>query len=159
MAQLPSDIKCISAPLLIFCGDTGLAVYLADRFFRDGTPHYNIEFLDEKETTGSEKEQEYYEDNRSFIMKDNWYYKHSHKQPALCLFCVSVDLQKISIDHTVWVKSICAQFEAIKSRFLDNVPAFLSIFVCPGNRHSLENGPIREDNLIREQVLLSIPYL
>ena len=44
---LPADIVKISTPLLTFCGDPSLCVYIADRFFREKTTHYSIEFLEE----------------------------------------------------------------------------------------------------------------
>ena len=83
-------------------------------------------------------------------MKGSWYEKHSHKYPALCLFCVSVDLTKFTQDRSSWLQSVSEQFSEIVNLFPEKKPAFLSIFVCPGNKDGLVQKGIREDLLIRE---------
>ena len=53
MLELPEDLTKISSPLIAFCGDPSLSVFIADRYFRDGTTHYNIElYINQDEKIG-----------------------------------------------------------------------------------------------------------
>lgn len=148
--SLPPDIARISAPLITFCGDSSLCVFIADRFFRDGSAHYGIEFVEDGELSKQSELPLPETDSRVFIMKSSWYYKHSHVQPALCLFCVSVNLHALSADCQKWKTTVSEQFQRYQAYFGKQVPSFLSIFVCPGNRDSLNEGSVKEDVLIRE---------
>ena len=153
---LPADIVKISAPLLTFCGDPSLCVYIADRFFRDGAAHYSIEFLEEGDLNEQRRREKPSEDKRMFIMKSDWYDKHSHRQPALCLFCVSVDLQLLTTDSQKWKIAVSDNYKRIKSYYGNRVPSFISIFVCPRGRDALNTSSIKEDQLIREYILMNI---
>ena len=148
--SLPPDIARISAPLITFCGDSSLCVFIADRFFRDGSAHYGIEFVEDGELSKQSELPLPETDSRVFIMKSSWYYKHSHVQPALCLFCVSANLHALSADCQKWKTTVSEQFQRYQAYFGKQVPSFLSIFVCPGNRDSLNEGSVKEDVLIRE---------
>ena len=150
---LPNDIARISSPLIEFCGDTSLAVFIADRFFRDGSAHYNMEFLDVTENRDIPVVRNPDKDESVRIMKSSWYYKHSHTQPAICIFCVSIDINKLAVDRTGWLQTITDQLNHAEQYLSRNKPAFISIFVCPGNRDSLNRGKITEDVLIREYLL------
>lgn len=150
IASLPSDITRISCPLVKFCGDTSLAVFIADRFFRDSSMHYDIEFLDE---AGSKKDNRIgnpEKDESERIMKSSWYYKHSHMQPAICIFCVGVDINGLATDRTKWRESIVNQYQHAVNALAANRPAFMTVYVCPGNRVLLNQGAVTEDLLIRE---------
>lgn len=152
--SLPSDIAKISAPLVVFSGDSSLGVYLADRFFRDGSEHYNIEFLDSKNgsTAISLKAEEKDESQR--IMKGAWYKKHSHYQPAICIFCVSVDANKLATDRENWLSSVTRRLQSVEACYAANTTQFLSVFVCSGSRSAPNLEVLREDSLTREWLFL-----
>ena len=150
MLELPEDLTKISSPLIAFCGDPSLSVFIADRYFRDGTTHYNIELYINQDEKNMIQKSDRQKNNVEYIMKGSWYEKHSHKYPALCLFCVSVDLTRFTQDRSSWLQSVSEQFSEIANWFPEKKPAFLSIFVCPGNKDGLVQKGIREDMLIRE---------
>lgn len=147
---LPKDITKISSPLISFCGDESLSVFIADRFFRDGSTHYDIEIISDQDITKSLEMENQQKEQGKHIMKGSWYNKHSHKQPALCLFCISIDLIQLVHEREKWLQDISKQFSRVSNQYSSKKPAFLSIFVCPGNRESLLPNGIREDGLIRE---------
>ena len=154
LPTLPSEITRIATPLLTFCGDSNLSLVLSDRFFRNSPSQYTIEILEDSDlqkqlptVKGSSREKR--------IMKDSWYEKHTHKQPALCIFCVPVDLSKLSANSTEWKKQIGERYARIKSYYSKRVPTFIAIFVCPDSREKLISGSMREDQLIREYFHLS----
>lgn len=148
--SLPNDITRISCPLIKFCGDTSLAVFIADRFFRDSSMHYDIEFLDESESKKDKRIDNPGKDESERIMKSSWYYKHSHTQPAICIFCVSIDINRLATDRTTWRESVVKQYQQALDALTTNKPAFMTVYVCPGNRLLLNQGPITEDLLVRE---------
>lgn len=148
--SLPSDITRISCPLVKFCGDTSLAVFIADRFFRDSSMHYDIEFLDEAGSKKDNRLDNPEKDESERIMKSSWYYKHSHTQPAICIFCVSVDVNRLATDRTKWRESIVKQYKHAVNALAANRPAIMTVYVCPGNRVLLNQGAVTEDLLIRE---------
>lgn len=154
--QLPQDIRKIPSPLIAFCGDNSLSVFIADRFFQDGSSRYSIEFLSDQQDLNSMdmKNDEKFEGRT--IMKGSWYKKHSHRQPALCLFCISVDLVQLSQERGKWLQMVSEQFSSISNQFTGKKPSFISIFVCPGNKESLPPNGFREDVLIREYSLCHI---
>lgn len=153
MLELPKDLTKISSPFIAFCGDSNLSSFIADRFFRDGSTHYNIEFLNNQDEKNMIQKTDKPKTNVEYIMKGSWYEKHSQKYPALCLFCISVDLTKFTQDRSSWLQSVKEQFSEIVNWFPEKKPAFLSIFVCPGNKDGLLQNGIREDMLIREYVI------
>ena len=148
--SLPNDIAKISAPLIVFSGDSSLGVYLADRFFRDGSEHYTIEFLDSKNGGTAISLKEEAEDESQRIMKGAWYKKHSHYQPAICIFCVSVDSNKLATDRVNYLSSVTHRLQSVEACYGANTTQFLSIFVCSGSRNAPNQEVLREDSLIRE---------
>ena len=67
-----------------------------------------------------------------------------------------MDLTKFTQDRSSWLQSVKEQFSEIVNWFPEKKPAFLSIFVCPGNKDGLLQNGIREDMLIREYVIYSL---
>ena len=147
---LPSDITRISAPLIVFSGDSSLGVFLADRFFRDGSERYNIEFLDARSGAMLAQMKEQDKDESQRIMKGAWYQKHSHYRPAICIFCVSVDTDKLARDRNAWLSSVTQRLQQVKSCYENSATRYISIFVCSGSRNASSQGGVREDTLIRE---------
>ena len=147
---LPSDITRISAPLIVFSGDSSLGVFLADRFFRDGSERYNIEFLDARSGAMLAQMKEQNKDESQRIMKGAWYQKHSHYRPAICIFCVSVDTDKLARDRNAWLSSVTQRLQQVKSCYENSATRYISIFVCSGSRNASSQGGVREDTLIRE---------
>ena len=80
--------------------------------------------------------------------------KHTHEYPALCLFCININLVEFSQDRVQWLQRVKERFDSIATSFSKRKPVFLSIFHCPGNRESLLQNNVREDSLIREYSLL-----
>ena len=113
MLELPKDLTKISSPFIAFCGDSNLSSFIADRFFRDGSTHYNIEFLNNQDEKNMIQKTDKQKTNVEYIMKGSWYEKHSQKYPALCLFCISVDLTKFTQDRSSWLQSVKEQFSEI----------------------------------------------
>lgn len=147
---LPNDITRISAPLIVFSGDSSLGVFLADRFFRDGSEHYNIEFLDARSSAMLAQMKEQDKDESQRIMKGAWYQKHSHYRPAICIFCVSVDTDKLARDRNAWLSSVTQRLQQVKSCYENSATRYISVFVCSGSRNASSQGGVREDTLIRE---------
>ena len=148
--HLPDYITCISSPLIHFYGDTSLCEYIADHYFRDGSTHYAIEIRNEesyKKKIYNEKQECTYPEP---IFKGSWYMKHSREYPALCLFCININVVEFSQDHVKWLQSVTEKFNAIANSFSKRKPVFLSIFNCLGNRDTLLQHNVREDSLIRE---------
>ena len=149
LPTLPSEVTRIATPLLTFCGDSSLGLVLSDRFFRNSPSKYTIEILEDSDLQNQSHEIKQASREKR-IMKSSWYEKHTHKQPALCIFCIPIDLNKLSTNGLEWKKQISEQYERIKSYYSKRVPMFIAIFVCPDSREKLISGPIREDQLIRE---------
>lgn len=148
---LPADISKIATPLISFCGDSNLSLVLADRYFRGGPSNYSIEILEDADLCKQTETPEIASaGKKSWMMQSSWYEKHTHRQPALCIFCIPVDLRMISTDCQEWKKKIAEQYLRVKTHYQKRLPSFIAIFVCPDNRDELSSGPIREDQLIRE---------
>lgn len=153
--SLPSDIAKISAPLVVFSGDSSLGVYLADRFFRDGSEHYNIEFLDSKNgstaiSLKAEGEGRVAADYEGSVVQEAL-----ALQPAICIFCVSVDANKLATDRENWLSSVTRRLQSVEACYAANTTQFLSVFVCSGSRSAPNLEVLREDSLTREWLLSS----
>ena len=134
-------------------------MFIADRFFRDSSMHYDIEFLDEAESKKNDQRENPEKDESERIMKSSWYYKHSHSQPAICIFCVSIDINRLATDRTKWHESVIKQYKYAVNALASNKPAFMTVFVCPGNRILLNQGSITEDLLVREYWIAYNSYI
>lgn len=154
--HLPADIKSISSPLILFCGDNTLSEFIADSFFRDGSTHYNIKIYDESLFTKKSVSLKQDKNQAEHIFKGSWYYKHSNIYPALCLFCINVDVDQYNQDRSNWLQMVKNKFDEVSNLYPKRKPVVLSLFVCPGNRETLAHGNVREDGLIREYHILLV---